>query len=85
MSKKNKLCQSCSMPLKKDPQGGGTNSDGSKSGKYCSYCWKDGEFTDKEITDVKEYQKFVVDIMKKDGMNGVLAWVLTRGIPRMER
>lgn len=27
-----KNCQSCGMPLKKDEKGGGTNTDGSKSG-----------------------------------------------------
>jgi hypothetical protein len=25
------MCQSCGMPLKQDPQGGGTNADGSKN------------------------------------------------------
>jgi hypothetical protein len=29
MEKKFKICQSCGMPLKKDPKGGSTNSDGS--------------------------------------------------------
>ena len=27
-------CQSCGMPLKKDPEGGGTQADGSKSRPY---------------------------------------------------
>ena len=38
------MCQSCGMPLSKDPKNGGTNKDGSKSDKYCSYCYKDGKF-----------------------------------------
>ena len=45
MSKKNKFCQSCGMPMSKDPQGGGTNADGSKNENYCSYCYQNGEFT----------------------------------------
>lgn len=32
MEKKYKNCQSCGMPMKKDPQSGGTHADGSKSG-----------------------------------------------------
>ena len=45
-----KICQSCGMPLDKDPNGGGTNLDGSKSGKYCSFCFQNGKFTDEGIT-----------------------------------
>jgi hypothetical protein len=35
MSTKNKFCQSCGMPMKRDPQGGGTNADGSINENYC--------------------------------------------------
>ena len=40
---KTKLCQSCSLPL--DPDGLGTNADGSKNADYCKYCYDNGEFT----------------------------------------
>ncbi len=50
MEKSYKNCQSCSMPMKKDPKGGGTNADGSLSKMYSSYCWEKGEFTWKEVT-----------------------------------
>ena len=43
------FCQSCSMPLKKD-EDFGTNAGGSKSEEYCRYCYRDGEFTDPDIT-----------------------------------
>ncbi|MDZ7839091.1 MAG: zinc ribbon domain-containing protein [Actinomycetota bacterium] len=33
----NKFCQSCSMPMSKDPQKEGTEKDGLKSDKYHSY------------------------------------------------
>lgn len=39
-----KFCQSCSMPLQGD-EILGTNADGSKNEDYCSYCYKDGAFT----------------------------------------
>lgn len=32
------------MPLQKDPEGGGTNADGTKSTDYCSFCFKEGKF-----------------------------------------
>lgn len=44
------ICQSCGMPLDKDPNHGGTNSDQSRSDQYCSFCFKDGQFTDEGIT-----------------------------------
>ncbi len=33
------------MPLKQDPEHGGTEADGTKSPRYCSYCYQDGKFT----------------------------------------
>ena len=44
------ICQSCGMPLDKDPQKGGTNLDKSRSEKYCSFCFQDGKFVDDGIT-----------------------------------
>ncbi len=41
---KNKLCQSCAMPLKSS-EDHGTNQDGSISSDYCLHCFKNGEFT----------------------------------------
>ncbi len=38
-----KFCQSCGMPLGPDTPHG-TESDGSPSADYCSYCYKDGKF-----------------------------------------
>ena len=78
------ICQSCAIPFSKDPKNGGTNSDGSKSEMYCSYCFVNGKFTS-DITDVEEYQKFVIQKMKDSGMNGILAWLFTRGIPKLKR
>ena len=37
-----KNCQSCGMPLKKDPQGGGTEANGAKCTMYCSKCYEQG-------------------------------------------
>jgi len=68
-----KFCQSCGMPMSKDQNGGGTNADASKSEKYCSHCYVNGEFTDGGITDVKEYQKYVIEKMKENKVPGFIA------------
>lgn len=73
------------MPLKKDPKKGGTEKDGTKNNKYCSYCYKAGEFTSSEINNAKEMQSFCIDKMKEQGMPKILAWLFTRNIPRLER
>jgi hypothetical protein len=84
--KKNKFCQSCGYPLKKDKNGGGTNADGSISEKYCSMCYEGGEFLSPlEIDTAEKFQKYCIQEMKKDGMNSFMAWMLTRGIPKLER
>ncbi|HMM04359.1 MAG: zinc ribbon domain-containing protein [Prevotella sp.] len=40
-----KFCQSCGMPLNVS-EDFGTNSDQSKNDEYCTYCFKNGEFTE---------------------------------------
>ena len=40
----NKFCQSCAMPMGITDEHYGTESDGSKSCDYCSYCYSNGEF-----------------------------------------
>lgn len=79
-----KFCQSCGMPLTKDPEGGGTNADGSRSETYCSLCYHDGKFFNPDFT-AKEMQVFCVEQMHKQGTPRFLAWLMTRGIPRLER
>lgn len=79
-----KNCQSCSMPLKRDENGGGTNADGTKSAMYCSKCYQNGQFTQPNMT-APEMQAFVKDIMKKHGLPGFIAGWFTKGIPNLER
>ena len=81
-----RFCQSCGYPMKKDKQGGGTEKDGSKSPKYCSMCYANGTFlTPPEINTAEKMQKFCIQEMKKSGMNGFLAWLGTRPIPKLVR
>lgn len=79
-----KNCQSCSMPLKKDPKGGGTNADGSKSTLYCGYCYEGGKFTEPDLT-LAQMQEKVKNILKGMGFPGFLAGFFTKGIPKLKR
>jgi hypothetical protein len=63
---KQKICQSCAMPLQKQanlgfadsskkqvlkkPDDYGTNADSSKSKDYCFHCFQCGKFLDEDIT-----------------------------------
>jgi len=56
MESQNKFCQSCGMPLKKDPKNGGTNVDGTQSELYCIYCYQNRTFTFKgTVEEIQEY------------------------------
>ena len=56
---KNNVCQSCLMPFEMDK--GVRESD-----KYCSLCYKDGDFCCKK--DLKEFQKICYENMVKNGI-----------------
>ena len=79
-----RICQSCSMPLKKDEKGGGTNADGSHSRMFCSKCFENGAFIHPDMT-VDEMKLFVKGTLIKMGFPGFLAILFTRKIPRLER
>ncbi|TCO06028.1 zinc ribbon domain-containing protein [Natronoflexus pectinivorans] len=83
MKKTYKFCQSCGMPMKQDPKGGGVNADGTINHKYCSYCYEDGDYTFNGTA--AEMQEFCQNKMREMGMNRFSAWLFTRGIPRLER
>ena len=82
--KSNKYCQSCGMPMKKDPENGGTNTDHSRSLTYCSYCYHEGKFTQPNFT-VKDMQFFCKQKMKEIGFPSFIAGFFTMGIPKLER
>ena len=78
-----RFCQSCGMPMKKDPGQGGTEANGAKNGDYCSYCYVNGAFTFQGTA--KEMQKFCQEKIREQGSSKFMAWLLTRNIPRLER
>jgi hypothetical protein len=80
----NHTCQSCGMPLKRDVNGGGTNTDGSKSTEYCSNCFQKGVFTLPNIT-VDQMKERVKGKMKEMHIPGFMAWFFTKNIPKLRR
>ncbi len=78
------ICQSCGMPLNKDPEGGGSEAAGTKSSTYCSLCYVDGQFVHPDFS-VSEMQDFCVTKLKEKGMPHIMAWLFTRGIPKLDR
>ena len=79
-----KNCQSCSMPLKRDEMGGGTEADGTRSKMYCSKCYDAGKFRSPDMT-VVQMQVLVKGKLKEFGFPGFLAGFFTKGIPKLER
>ena len=79
-----KFCQSCGMPMSKDPLHGGSNMDGTISTEYCSYCYKGGAFTSPDLTP-RQMQAFCIRKMQEKGTPKPLAWLLTRNIPKLRR
>lgn len=84
MEQKYKNCQSCGMPLKRSPNGGGTNSDGTISQEYCAHCYENGKFIASDWT-VDQMQDFVKDKMRKMGFPGFVAGLFTKGIHKLKR
>jgi len=57
------FCQSCSMPLKKEEEFA-TNADGSFNKEYCIFCYKDGAFTEPDLT-LEEVLENIEKIMQE--------------------
>ncbi len=76
----NKSCESCLMPLSKDPGKSGSDT-------YCSYCFKDGKLC-YEGTDLKEFQQRAYEGMRARGMGKLqatlFAWMI-RFAPRWRK
>ena len=79
-----RFCQSCGMPMDKDPNGGGTNLDGSRTEKYCSLCYAKGAFKD-NFTTADEMVGLVKDKLKEMGYSSLKRWFFTSHIHKLER
>ncbi|MCB9282630.1 MAG: zinc ribbon domain-containing protein [Lewinellaceae bacterium] len=84
MGRFDNFCQSCGMPLDKDPGQGGTEKDGSKSTTYCSLCYVNGAFKD-NFTDSGQMVAFVKEKLKEQGIGPIKRWFYTSHIPQLGR
>ncbi len=57
------FCQSCTLPID-NAEDRGTEKDGSLSTLFCKYCYKDGAFTDPNMT-LEKMQAIAVTQMQK--------------------
>ena len=72
------------MPLSKDPRGGGSNADGSKSSEYCSHCYSKGTFTQPDIT-ATEMTTLVEGKLRSMHFPGFLAKKFAKDVPTLRR
>ncbi len=63
MEPEKKRCQSCGMPLNQGWYG--TEKDGTQNTTYCSFCYKNGAFTDPERT-LQEMLEISIEHMMKE-------------------
>jgi len=76
-------CQSCGMPIDA-PELMGTEKDNSKSTIYCIYCYRDGEYTNPEMT-LGEMKDHVRDELRKSNASEtVIAGAIAR-LPQLSR
>ena len=78
-----KQCQSCAMPLSKDPQDGGTMVDGSKSKDYCSYCLVNGQFCAQAT--MEDFRKDLDQKLKDKGLAWWIRTLTWYQIPHLKR
>ena len=78
-------CQSCGMPMCKDPDGGGTEADGSKSQMYCSRCYQGGNFVWPDATLEQMQAMAKKKIQEQMHLPGFIAGWFTRGMPKLKR
>lgn len=77
------LCQSCGMPLN-DEKLMGDNGDGTKNQDYCTYCFKDGDFTGDAT--MEEMIEICVPHMIKQGFDGKKAREMMNNLfPNLKR
>lgn len=81
-----KQCQSCGMPLQTKKAGDcrGTESDGTKSEKWCKLCYENGEFIGPNCT-LDEMKVIVDDALKENGSNKLMRWMAQKQLPSLER
>lgn len=84
MFKPKNPCQSCGMPLARDPQGGGKNLDGTTSKEYCSHCYYQGAFKEPHLT-VDQMKDKVQEKLREMWIPSFIGKYFTKSIPQLKR
>ncbi len=81
-----KQCQSCGMPLNTKKAGDcrGSESDGSKSEKWCKLCYVDGKFFRPDCS-LDEMQGIVDKALIENGSGRLMRWMAKKQLPTLER
>ncbi|MCL2860503.1 MAG: zinc ribbon domain-containing protein [Oscillospiraceae bacterium] len=83
------FCQSCGMPMSKEEEFG-TNADGTLNRDNCGYCFKNGEYTNPNITmnemlaiglrgidenpEMNKFMKFIIKKMYPSQLKNLKRW-----------
>ena len=78
------FCQSCAMPMEKE-EDFGTETDGSKSEDYCCYCFREGKFTDRDITMNEMMEKVIGIMVDKDMPEAQAKGIIENFLPKLKR
>ena len=78
-----KFCQSCTLPID-SMEDRGTEKDGSKSDIYCKYCYKDGAFTDPDMT-LEKMMEIANTEMKKQNLPSHIIQQSINMLPHLRR
>jgi hypothetical protein len=73
------FCQSCGMPLVR-PYDFGTCASGGRINDYCRFCYRDGTFTEPEITKSEMITRVASLLMSKGGLSEASAQSLASRI-----
>lgn len=78
------VCQSCGMPMRQDDFG--TNADGSLNREYCTFCFRDGMFTEPNITMQQMIEKVAGFMVTLEKMQESEAKRLAKSsVPKLKR
>ena len=78
------LCQSCGMPMTKDTDYG-TNKGGITNNEYCTFCFREGKFTDEGITLEQKIEKNVQMTVKMGWPEEKSREMAESTIPKLKR
>lgn len=77
------ICQSCAMPIDNLALQG-TEKDGTKSHRYCVYCYRDGVFTDPSLT-LDQMRARIQTLMNNQNASAALIAATLNRLPNLFR